>query len=107
MILSTQVYHMDNEAAIGIAPLITGLALLGTTDPGLLTVAPTTSWTSTEFLYSLTGTIGGAAAVFVGCGILLGWKGFEASEGSAGTANTAVVVAAVVAFCAGWVLTAV
>lgn len=96
---------MGDEAAIGIAPLVIGFALLGTTDPGLLTAA--TNWTSTEFLYSLTGTVGGAGAVFVGIGILRGWEGFEPSEGTDGTANGAVVVAAVVAFCAGWVLTAV
>lgn len=95
---------MDDEAAIGIAPLVTGLSLLGTTDPGVLTA--TTNWTSAEFLYSLTGTVGGVAAVVVGIGILRGWNGFASVGGSSRTTNIAIVVTAVVAFCAGWILPA-
>lgn len=96
---------MDDEAVVGIAPLVTGLSLLGTTNPSVLTA--TTNWTSTEFLYTLTGTVGGVAAVVVGIGILRGWNGFASAGGSSRTTNIAVVGAAVVAFYAGSVLTAV
>lgn len=70
---------MSSRRAVGIAPLVVGLAGLPSNVQLLLATVSADGWTTTA-LGALAGSIGGLAAILVGAGILLGWRGFETCD---------------------------
>lgn len=71
---------MESRTAVGVAPLVTGLALFGTSSQRLLGALASGEW-SASGVAALAGTVGSLAAVAVGAGILLGWRSFETDDG--------------------------
>lgn len=80
---------MPSKNAVGIAPLVTGIALAG---PSLRRLLATglSPWTAVSFL-------GGCAAILVGIGVLLEWGDFGAENEE--PARSATVVLAGIAVC--------
>jgi len=66
---------MTARNAVGIAPLLTGIALLGTSSGPALD-ALRSGVESTADLAALAGAVGSLAAIAVGAGVLLGWRSF-------------------------------
>ena len=95
---------MSNENAVGVAPLVAGLAYLGTSLDSTAR-ALRGGIGSVSDVAALAGVVGSLAAIVVGVGILLEWRSFEPAEGAAGTeestATAALVGIAVVAFVLG------
>ncbi|WP_134671540.1 hypothetical protein [Halorussus marinus] len=94
---------MESRNAVGIAPLLTGLALLGTTGESALD-ALGTGVGSVADLAALAGAVGSLAAIAVGAGILLGWRSFGTDgdrEPRRDGANARLVALAAVAFALG------
>jgi hypothetical protein len=80
---------MPSRHAIGLAPFVTGLALLGTTAPDVARSGLTVP--------SAASLVGASAAVLLGAGILLGVGGLDPdrSDGAGGSRGVGVAVGAV------------
>lgn len=78
---------------VGIAPLVAGLLLAGRAAGDVASGDP----------WAVFGFVGGCAAVAVGAGVLLGWRGFdpEAGDGESGRITRALAVVALVGFAVG------
>lgn len=90
---------MPSRNAVGIAPLVCGLLLVGQSLPELLDGASATLST-----YALAAqAIGGSAAVVVGVGILREWESFggERTEEETHSASVLLGVVAMLAFAVG------
>jgi len=94
---------MESRNAVGIAPLVAGIALLGTSSGPALDALPS-GVGSTADLAALAGAAGSLAAVAVGAGVLLGWRSFaidgEPAADGAGS-NALFLGIAAVAFALG------
>lgn len=76
---------MPSSNRVGIAPLATGLLLVGQSLRPLVQGDPTP--------WAAAGLVGGGAAVCVGVGILSGWGVFDADSGGPGRPVTAALTA--------------
>ncbi|MFC4552785.1 MULTISPECIES: hypothetical protein [Halorussus] len=98
---------MSNENAAGVAPLVAGLAYLGTSLDSTAR-ALRGGIGSVSDVAALAGVVGSLAAIAVGVGILLGWRSFEPAEraerADGSTATVALVSIAVVSFVLGAVV---
>jgi len=94
---------MESRSAIGIAPLVTGIALLGTSSGPALDALGSGVGSAADAA-ALAGAVGSLAAIGVGAGVLLGWRSFGSdAAGDAGRdgSNALLVGIAAVAFALG------
>lgn len=91
---------MPSKKTIGIAPLVTGI-FLASQSLGQLLESGFSLWAGTSF-------VGGFAAILVGAGILLQWRGFDTeSEETTDRSTTMLAGIALVSFVVGAAVTIV
>jgi hypothetical protein len=88
---------VKSRNAVGIAPLVAGLSLLGAS-VGPALDALRSGVGSIADLAALTGAVGSLAAIAVGAGVLLGWRPFAVeSEPDAGREGSSALLLGIAA----------